>query len=343
MNDDTLVRLLWPNHHPSRLLDAPALAHQTHVARVFVKAEVDRPLGNFKSLGGMIAAIRALARMTNRTIEDVLSGSGRDSLPRLVTASDGNHGLSVAAAAARCGTKATIYLPQGVSSTRVRRIEAQGAEIVEIAGTYDDAVDAAARAAAEEGALLVPDTSEDPHDAIVIDVMRGYQILTRELIAQFDQMGDRPTHVFVQAGVGGLAAAVAEGLTNHLHSPQQIVIVEPESAPSVAAALRDGRPTRLKGSLDTSAEMLSCGLASATALAILQNYTVSTVSVDETLLTRAPAVLSSAIDLETTPSGATGLAGLLRVAHEPHLREIHQLDTNARVLFIVTEGPLLAG
>jgi diaminopropionate ammonia-lyase len=338
LTDPTSV---WKNYRPTRLIELPDLARLTGVGRVFVKLEGERPLGNFKALGGMVAGLRALARATSAASSDDLASGRirRGSLPRLICASDGNHGLAVAAAARQAGAKASIYLPVGVSRARADRIEALGGEIVWIVGTYDDAVRDAAAAATRGEGLLIPDTSSDPDDAVVADVMAGYALLTQELVAQFhDEVRDRPGHVFIQAGVGGLAAAMADGLRDLLQEPRRILVVEPESAACVALALAAGRPVHVPGDLRTCAEMLSCGLASAAALEILQRHDAQSVVVTEVQLQAAATVLREAGGPETTPSGAAGLAGFLHVAARSHLRAAHRLESDSTVLLVATEG-----
>jgi diaminopropionate ammonia-lyase len=334
---------LWEDYHPTTLLGLPALARTAHVARVFVKNESERPLGNFKVLGGMVAGLRALARATGTaSLRDLLARRVPSrSLPRLITASDGNHGLSVAAAAHRAGAKASIYLPDSVSPQRAKRIEALGAQIVWIKGTYDEAVEAAAKAAARGEGLLISDTTPDPNDPVVRDVMAGYQLMTRELASQFQGLANgRPSHVFVQAGVGGLAAAVAEGLRGVMLETGRTLVVEPESAACVARALEAGRPVQIQGKLHTSAEMLACGLASAAAVEVLRKHGARAVRVSERQLDEAVAALREAGGPATTPSGAAGLAGLLHVAGNPSLRLEHGLTHESSVLFIATEGPV---
>ncbi|HEY0662194.1 MAG TPA: pyridoxal-phosphate dependent enzyme [Lysobacter sp.] len=332
---------IWKDYRPTRLIELPDLARLTGVGRVFVKVEGERPLGNFKVLGGMVAGLGALARAAGAASLDDLASDciRRKSLPRLICASDGNHGLAVAAAARQAGARASIYLPVGVSRARAERIEALGGEIVWIDGTYDDAVRDAAAATARGEGLLIPDTSGDPDDAVVADVMAGYAVLTRELVAQFhDEVRDRPGHVFVQAGVGGLAAALADGLRGLLQEPRRILVVEPESAACVALALATGRPVHIQGDQRTCAEMLACGLASAPALEILQRHDVRSVVVAEAQLQAAVAVLREAGGPATTPSGAAGVAGLLHVASQPDLRAAHRLGTDSTVLLVATEG-----
>ena len=165
-------------------------------------------LGSFNVLGGRYAGLRALASSLSLPDIATLIAAKRplDSLPALLCASDGNHGLAVAAGAELAGGTARVYLHGGVPQARAKRIADRGAEIVWVYGTYDDAVDEAARAAARGEGWLIADTTEDEDDAVVGDVMAGYGLMAQEIVEQLRERGDElPTHLFVQAGVGGLA------------------------------------------------------------------------------------------------------------------------------------------
>jgi diaminopropionate ammonia-lyase len=341
MSEADLVSLwaeVWNRPPPTPLTALPAVARLANVGRVYVKNESERPLGNFKSLGGMVAGLRALANAGGVSVRELLSQRhAPGSLPRLICASEGNHGLAVAAAAARAGARASVYLPLEVSAARAGRIEERGAEIVRVDGTYDDAVAAAAAAAARGEGILIPDTSSDSNDAVVKDVMAGYGVITREIVSQWREH-ERPSHVFVQAGVGGLAAAVADGLVGFLREPRRIIVVEPAAAPCVTRALEVGYAERIPGELRTSAEMLACGLASARAVEILRLHDARSVLASEDELQRAVMTMRDAGGPHTTASGAAGLAGLLRVAATPALRVAHELTPNSTVILIVTEG-----
>jgi diaminopropionate ammonia-lyase len=324
----------WDEWHPTQLIELPHLASLANVGRVFAKSEGERPLGNFKVLGGMLAGMRALNGAAQKR-----ASAAAQPRPRLICASDGNHGLAVAAAAKHAGANASIYLPMSVSPVRARRIEALGAELIWVRGTYDDAVRDAAAAAAGGKGLLIPDTSPDPNDSAVLDVMAGYAVLTRELLSQFrKEEVSGPTHLFIQAGVGGLAASLAEGLC--VEAQARLLVVEPQSAACVAHALAVGEPRRIPGDLHTSAEMLSCGLASAAAVAILKRHNARSVVVAEAELQAALETLRRSGGPDTTASGAAGLAGLLHVAARPSLRAEHQLDSSSIVLLVITEGPI---
>jgi diaminopropionate ammonia-lyase len=323
---------LSPDYAATPLLDLPRLARRLGVAQLLAKDEGRRMLRSFKSLGGTYAGLRALARAAGSDVATLLARrpSGQ---PALICASDGNHGLAVALAAQRAGAPARIFLHGGVPAARADRIARLGAEIVWVQGTYDDAVDAAVAAARQGGAILVPDTTEAPHDPVVADVMAGYGVIAAEIRQQMTAAGQAPpTHLFIQAGVGGIAAAMAEGLQGWMAAPATVTVVEPEQAPSVAAGMAAGRAVRIPGSLETAAEMLSCGEASAPALAVLRRHGATVVTVPEAALEAAPAALLEAGGPATTPSGATGLAGALAAAGT--------LPTESRVLVVITEAAL---
>ena len=164
-----------PAYASTPLSPLPQLAAALGLAEVLVKDEGRRPLGSFKALGGVYAGLRALARASGLPIAALLDPAcPRVRLPILVCASDGNHGLAVAAAARLAGTVARVFLPASVSDERATRIAAKGAEVVRVPGTYDDAVRAAADAARPGRALLIADTAAVGDDPVVADVMAGY-------------------------------------------------------------------------------------------------------------------------------------------------------------------------
>jgi diaminopropionate ammonia-lyase len=212
---------------------------------------------------------------------------------------------------------------------------AVGSEVISVDGSYDNAVQAAKVAAAGGGGLLIPDTSDDPNDRVVSDVMDGYGWIVRELAVQLESP---PSHAFVQAGVGGLAAAMVQGIERQWRRTVRFLTVEPDSAACVASALQLGYPHLIEGDLQTRATMLACGTASAAAVEILLRHGAAAVTVSEAELAGSVLRLLEAGGPMTTPSGAAGIAGLLRVANDGQAREHHRLDADSRVLVLVTEG-----
>jgi diaminopropionate ammonia-lyase len=329
---------LSPAYAPTPLLNLSSLAARFGIGQLLAKNEGRRMLGSFKSLGGTYAGLRALARLNSTDVNGLLA-TRPAGLPLLICASDGNHGLAVAAAARFAGTAARIFLHRAVPTVRARRIEQQGGEIVWVQGTYDDAVDAAASAARAGAGILIADTTDNPGDPVVSDVMTGYGVIAAEIRRQVEAGGDAPpTHLFVQAGVGGLAAALTEGLKDWMEAPAAIVVVEPEKSACVAAAFSRGRVVRIEGDLQTAAEMLSCGEASAPAMDILRRHGTPVVTVSEAGLLEAPRLLRAEHGPATTPSGAAGLAGLCRALSGAGMN--FGLGADSRVLLVISERDL---
>jgi diaminopropionate ammonia-lyase len=323
------------------LISSASLAQRLGVSHLSIKVECARPLGNFKVLGGLPAGLNALARATGLPVAQLIDeGAVHSDLPTLICASDGNHGLSVAAAALAAKSHAIIVLHEGVHQSRIARIRAMGAEVVIARGNYDDSVRHAEALADANGAILIADTS-DEQDPVVQDVMNGYARISDEIEAELAQGAHpSPSHVFVQAGVGGLAAAMAQQLTRHMREPGYTVVVEPEAAACVTHALRCGRIEPVEGDLDTSATMLACGTASAPAMAILWRYPVRCQTVSEEDLASAVQLLERETGLRSTPSGSAGLAGLLAATSTAESRSALALNESSTPLIIVTEGAI---
>lgn len=333
-----IANRLGATHDPSPLYSLPRLAAHCGVGQVLAKDESARPLGNFKVLGGIYAGLCALVRESGeKDIAALLAHQRTAQLPPLICASDGNHGLAVAVGAKLAGAEATVYLHERVSQGRAERIAACGGTIIWVKGSYDDAVSAAAEAAAQGGGLLIADTASTTSDPAVGDVMRGYSIIANEIGQQLHRDSlSPPTHLFIQAGVGGLAAAMTERLA--ATDDTAMIVVEPEGAACVGAALSAGFAHRIPGSLETVADMLSCGEASAPALQILLRHSAYALSVSDATIERSIGTIQYFGGPATTASGATGMAGLLHVAESSELQERFGIGPTSRVLVIVTEG-----
>ncbi|WP_291299505.1 pyridoxal-phosphate dependent enzyme, partial [Elioraea sp.] len=199
-----------PAHKVTPLHRLPALAERLGVGEVRVKDESQRfGFGAFKALGGVLAVYTVLsgavgdATHVNATFADVMAGKHREVTAKYIftTASSGNHGRSVAAGAKLFGNRCVIFLPKFTSADKEAAIQARGAEVIRVDGDYDTAVAECRRQAEAKGWTIISDTSWEGYDAIPRSVMRGYTVLVEEIVQQWK---DAPTHVFVQAGVGGL-------------------------------------------------------------------------------------------------------------------------------------------
>src|SRR6185503_6617964 len=221
-------------------------------------------LGSFKALGGAYAVVRlvleeATQRLGRAVHLDALDTAEVRAIAAGMTfacATDGNHGRSVAQGAALVGARSAVFVHAGVSDARVAAIARFGADMIRVAGSYDDSVVRAADVSAEQGWTVVSDTSWPGYERIPGVVMQGYTAIVREALRQ---IGEPPTHVFVQAGVGGVASAVAAHLAIVLGTRRPIlVVVEPSRAACVFATARTGHPVRIAHGEPTVMAMLEC-------------------------------------------------------------------------------------
>ena len=308
-----------PAHAPTPLMDLPALAERAGVARLRAKDERDRMgLGSFKALGAAHAIARAAAAKGAADLSTALTGT------TFVTASAGNHGLSVAAGAPLFGARAAVVIADTVAEGFADRLRARGARVIRQGATYEDSMAAAERAASENGWTLLSDSSWPGYTDWPLRVMEGYLQLAAETVAAMAP----PTHILLQAGVGGLAAAVAAHVRSTWGEAPQILVVEPAAAPALAESIRAGRPVTAPGPVSCMGR-LDCKDPSLIALAGLARDADRFVTISEDEATRGAAELAQH-GLATTPSGGAGLAALLAGL---------DLGADAAVLTILSEGP----
>jgi diaminopropionate ammonia-lyase len=339
----------WPDYEPTPLDSLEDIATALSIKTLWYKDEASRfGLGSFKALGGAYAVLRQLVQQIQNatgvsqvTAQDLLSGQYRSITESITvtTATDGNHGRSVAWGAQQFGCRCVIYLHAEVSAGREAAIAAYGADVVRVSGTYDDSVYQAAHDAQNNHWILVSDTSHPGDTQIPCEVMQGYTVMVAEV---FDQLptGEIPTHVFVQAGVGGLAAAVCAYLWERFGGDRPTcIIVEPDHAASVYATAHAGECVTIEGPIDTLMACLSSGHTSLVAWEILRYSAdfflaipdIAAVLAMKTLAANAPPIVAG-------ESGGAGLAGLLAIAQHPDLRQQLGLTCDSRVLTFGTEG-----
>lgn len=333
---------------PTPVWPLPHLARELGLGAIGIKDESARsPLASFKVLGAPVALLRLIQRRSPQWSDaDLLAGRHAAALADLVviSATDGNHGRALAAAARSIGCRCVIVLHAQVSAEREEAIAALGARIVRVAGNYDDSVHEAARLALAEGWQVVSDTSYEGYEEIPRDVMQGYAVVADEVLEHAAPAAPRPyTHVFLQGGVGGLAAGVASYFWERFGAGRPVfVVVEPQQADCLMQSCRSGAPARASGSVDSVMAGLACGEASPLAWRFLQPVVdfFQTVADDEA--THAMRVLAQGsagdVPLVAGESGAAGLAGLLALARDPAQRQQAGLDAASRVLLFNTEG-----
>ena len=337
------------NHVVTPLHALPALARELGVGAIHVKDEGLRlGLGSFKALGGSYAVIRlvldAASERFGRAV-DVAALQAPDVRAiaagmTFACATDGNHGRSVAQGARLVGASAVVFVHSGVSQERVAAIARFGAEIVRVAGSYDDSVEEAARVADKNGWTIVSDTSWPGYERIPALVMQGYTAMVREALRQ---LPEPPTHVFVQAGVGGVAAAVGGHLALALADQRPMfIVVEPARAACLYESARAGHPIRIEQGEPTVMAMLECYEPSLIAWRVLSRVADGFMTVEEEDAVAAMKRLARPLGADPAvvagESGGVGLAGLISALADPEARKALRLSPRSRIFVINTEG-----
>lgn len=327
----------------------PGLAAGLEIGALHVKDEGFRlGLGSFKALGGAYALMILVQEEASRRlgrpvpVRELMSEAARAVAATMTfaCATDGNHGRSVAQGAQFMGARAVIFVHAGVSDARVDAIAQFGADIVRVDGGYDFSVQEAARVAGEEGWTILSDTSWPGYEYIPGLVSQGYTAMVLEIL---DDLPQPPTHVFLQAGVGGFAAAVAGHLAVVLGDARpHVTVVEPARAACVYESARQGRPARVDDTQSTIMAMLECFEASPVAFRVLERVADGFMTVEEDAAPEAMRRLASPVGgdpvIVAGESGGVGLAGLVTVLRDPRLAANIGLGPEARVLLVNTEG-----
>jgi diaminopropionate ammonia-lyase len=329
----------WDGYQPSPLRDLPM------DVTVRLKDEAGRfGLGSFKALGGAYAVANLLAGVLSRL--DIAPSAGSAALSdgryahatrqiTVTSATDGNHGRAVAWAASRFHCRCVIYLHETVSPGREAAIAAFGAEIRRIPGTYDDAVRACARDAETEGWFVVSDTAWPGYTEVPRDIMQGYRLMADEAADQWD--GAPPTHVFIQAGVGGAAASVSTHIRARWGLGPSLIVVEPDNAACLYESAVAGRITTVSGDLDTIMAGLACGEPSLLAWPELARAAAAFMAIPDAPVIETMQLLAIH-GIVSGESGAAGLTGLRLALSDSNARATLELSTGSRVLVFNTEG-----
>jgi diaminopropionate ammonia-lyase family len=346
-----------PGYKATSLRALPELAHMTGIEGIYVKDESQRlHLNSFKVMGGSFALFRFIQKRLGLKDDEMnfkylTSKECHDKLGTLTFASatDGNHGRGIAWAASQLGHNCIIYVHKDTSKARIDAIRSYGAVVKIVNGNYDDAVRQVAKDAKEFGWYIISDTSWDGYTEVPTWIMQGYTTMLVEAQEQFSGMGIyRPTHVFVQAGVGALAASVI-GFYSALFkdNPPIFCVVEPDKAPCIyeSAKANDGKPHTVKGDLDTIMAGLACGDPSPIAWNILSKCADVFIQVPDYVAARGMRIYSCPLHgdpfIISGESGAVTLGALYSILTEEDnadLKAALKLDSNSKVLLINTEG-----
>lgn len=348
----------FPQYRPTPLSPLYELASHFGVGGVYVKDESFRfGLNAFKVLGGSFAMARFIAKQVGRDVSELgfsqlTSPDVKKDLGEFTffTATDGNHGRGVAWAANQIGQKSVVFMPKGSSQTRLENIRKEGATATITDLNYDDAVRlATAESAKTPNSVVIQDTAWEGYEEIPGWIMQGYATMASEADYQMKAIGaERPTHIFVQAGVGSMAGAVT-GFFQNLYpkDPPTVIVVEAGAADCLyrSAKKGDGSTVNVGGDLTTIMAGLACGEANTISWEILRNYADFFVSLPEYAAARAMRIL--AVPLKGDPaiisgeSGAAGMGCFMEIISNPKyddFRKAVKLDKNSQVLIFSTEG-----
>ncbi|MCF6322291.1 MAG: pyridoxal-phosphate dependent enzyme [Rhizobiaceae bacterium] len=318
-----------PIAHETPLLELPQIAKKLGIAVVNIKDERSRMgLGSFKALG----AAHAIAKMATRKFEHGQSSNIETALKgtTFVCASAGNHGLSMAAGAALFGAKSVVYISQSVPQEFAEMLHNKQAKVVRHGDNYEASMKAAMDAANTHDWVLLSDSSWPGYTLPACDVMEGYLILGAEVAKRIRLP---PTHIFLQAGVGGLAAAVAACARNSWGEAPEIIVVEPLFAPALIKSIEAGKPVTTSGPVSGMGR-LDCKEPSHLALKYLAKEADYFTTISEKEASSAVNFLSE-FGIDTSLSGAAGFAALICADIE---KASFGLNQDSRILAYITEG-----
>ena len=343
----------FPMYAPTPLAQLPETAKALGIGEIYVKDESHRfGLNAFKVLGGSYAIGNYLAKKLGKPLSEtgyhvLTAPETREALGHLtfITATDGNHGRGVAWTASTLGQRSVVHMPKGSAPERLQNIRAAGAEADIIDGNYDDAVRLSRKAARENGWVIVQDTSWEGYEEIPGWIMQGSCTMGLEA---YEQLPQKPTHIFLQAGVGSMAGTIAALFASiYQEDRPRVIVVEPNNADCFyrTAKADDGQLHAVTGDLKTIMAGLACGEPCSLAWEILRDCADHFIAFPDWAAAKGMRILGNPLGKDdrviSGESGASGFGCMAAILTEPSLADIKQelgLEETSRVLFFSTEG-----
>lgn len=348
----------FPEYSVTPLVNLENLSEKLGLGGIFLKDESYRfGLNAFKVLGGSYSMAKYLAQrldmdITDLPYEKLISDEVREKLGDItfVTATDGNHGRGVAWTANRLKQKSVVYMPKGSSLVRLENIRKEGADASITDMNYDDAVRLAAKYADEHNGVVIQDTAWEGYEEIPAWIMQGYGTMGLEALEQLknDYKVERPTHIFLQAGVGSLAGGIQGFFASVFgkECPTTVIVEAKEAACYYESAIaNDGTPRAVGGDMPTIMAGLACGEVNITGFQVLKNYSKVFVSAPNYVAANGMRVLGNPLREDNKvisgESGAVTLGLIYELMTNPEYKELKEsigLDKNSKVLLFSTEG-----
>ncbi|MDC3082342.1 diaminopropionate ammonia-lyase [Candidatus Pelagibacter sp.] len=315
----------WENYEPTPLLKLNKLSKDLNLKNIFYKDESKRfGLKSFKALGGAYAVAEVSAGR-----KDVV----------VATATAGNHGKSVAWGAKRLGIACKIFISEFVSETRADEMRKLGAEVTKVKGNYENSLNECIKQSKENGWEIVQDVAWEDYQKVPKLTMAGYSVMIEEISKQTDHY---ITHIFLQAGVGGMASGVIAGVARYFKRIPKIIIVEPKNADCVLKSIDAGKLTRVEIEKESIMGGMSCGDVSLVPWHILKNSVNSCLSIPDDDIPLSVAMLAKGYfgedNIVAGECSAPALISINVSCNNEQIKKDLELDMNSNVLLIGCEG-----
>ncbi|ERT59836.1 diaminopropionate ammonia-lyase [Peptoniphilus koenoeneniae] len=344
----------FPQYKKTPLVELKNLAEKYKVKDIYVKDESYRfGLNAFKVLGGSYAIGRYIAKKLGKDISEItfdylISDEVKNKLGDItfITATDGNHGRGVAWTANQLKQKCIVYMPKGSAKERVENIALEGAEVTVQDLNYDECVRLADENAKKNGWVMIQDTAWDGYEDIPKWIMQGYMTMAFESYEDLKQKNLKPSHVFLQAGVGSLAAAVTGFFSNIYKDEKPIItIVEPKNANCIFRSIEENKRICVDGDMQTIMAGLACGEPNTVGLKVLMSYAENFISVSDEIAAHGMRVLNAPLSgdvrIISGESGAAPFGTVMKILEDKSLSSIKEklkIDEDSIILFFSTEG-----
>ena len=315
----------WDSYSPTPLLNLDKLNKKLNLGNIFYKDESKRfGLKSFKALGGAYA------------VEKVSSGK-KDII--ISTATAGNHGRSVAWGSKRLGLKCKIFISEFVSEYRANEMRKLGAEVTRVHGNYENSLNECLDQSKKYGWQIVQDVAWKNYEIIPKLTMAGYSVMIKEITTQTDQY---ITHIFLQAGVGGMAAGSVAGVANYFKKIPKIIVVEPDSADCVLQSIENGSIKKIDIIKESVMGGMSCGEVSLVPWKILKNAVNHCVTISDDNVAKTVAMLANCNFANEKIVGGEcstpGVISLIASCNNDDVKKQLKIDNNSNILLIGCEG-----
>ena len=316
----------WKSYSPTPLIKLDKLDKELKLKNIYYKDEDKRfDLKSFKALGGAFAVYKIASEKKNITVS---------------TATAGNHGRSVAWGAQRLGLECKIFISENVSESRAAAMKDLGAEVIRVKGNYDDSLKECIKQSNKNKWEIVQDVSWEGYKEVPKLIMAGYTIMIKEIFDEIDS--NSITHVFLQAGVGGMAAAMIAGFAKLSKNIPKFIVIEPENADCVFKSIQNNKPTSIDIKKETIMGGMSCGDVSSIAWEILKNSTNFCMTISDNAISTAVALLAeSRFSDEKIIGGECAVPGLIALIgsfnNKEYLDKL-ELNSESNVLLFGCEG-----